>query len=167
MKVRRRWLRQVQESVAEAEEAVEEEDPWWSYWIPPCSLEFEVHVHGKVVRPKRPTHINSMGDNAQSPMRGVLSLKPDLKEEPANTNPPEWIYSVEEMAEHFKRAAEECQVWEQLSTGTPEAFAAYLVQVASEAEAGMSQPQFADSEQPEEGSEQPEIQVGEDMSVFT
>jgi hypothetical protein len=127
MKARRRWLRQVQESVAETEEAVEEEDPQWSYWIPPRSLEFEVRVHGKVIRPKRPARVNSTGDNAQSPVRGVHNLKPDLEEKPADTNPPEHIYSVEEMAEHIKRTAEECRMWEQLSTDTPEAFAAYLV----------------------------------------
>ncbi|KAJ7334645.1 hypothetical protein DFH08DRAFT_965395 [Mycena albidolilacea] len=171
MKARRRWLRQVKESVAEPEEmeeVVEEgEDPRWSYWIPPCGLEFEVRVHGRVIRPKRPARANSVGDKVQSPARGVPNPEPDLEEKRTDTSPPEHVYSVEEMAGHMRRAAEEHRVWEQLSAGTPAAFAAYLVRIASRAEASMLRPQFADSEQLEEGFEQPEIHIGEDMSVFT
>jgi hypothetical protein len=130
MKVRRRWLRQVEASVKEPEETeatgeAEEEDPRWNYWIPPCALEFEVRVHGKVVRPKRPARVNSVGDSAQSPVRGVHNFDSDGDEQLADTNLSERVYSVEEIATHVRRAAEESQVWERLSTGTPDAFAAY------------------------------------------
>ncbi|KAJ7106683.1 hypothetical protein C8R44DRAFT_638055, partial [Mycena epipterygia] len=61
------------------------------------------------------------------------------------------------------RAAKESRVWEELQGGSPENFAAYLVQVTADANSGDAPQQYA----VDEGVEQPEIHVGGDASVFT
>jgi hypothetical protein len=57
MKLRRNLRRKQRETEMCMEEEpsnTEEDDLRWCHWTPPCTLQFEVHVHGKVVRPKRP-----------------------------------------------------------------------------------------------------------------
>jgi hypothetical protein len=149
------------------EESVEEEeveDPRWCYWILPCTLQFEVRVHGKVVRPKRAARKNSVGDGAQSPTRGVHNLAHEPLEDPTDTSTPEPIYAVEEMAEHLRKVAKDSQTWEELCTSSPAEFAQYLVQVTAEASMNTVFPQGVGDE---EGFEQPEIHLGEDTSIFT
>ncbi|KAF8199389.1 hypothetical protein K438DRAFT_1583545, partial [Mycena galopus ATCC 62051] len=164
MKVRRKWARK--QRVIEEEEPQEtaEDDLKWHFWIP---RQIEVRVHGKVIRPKRPARRDSVGDSDDSPAREVPNLAHDAAEELADTSAPETVYTVNELAEHLVRAAKESRVWEDLRTGPPANFAAYLVQVSADANSGAVPAQYAAQEGPEEGFEQPEIQVGGDTSVFT
>ncbi|KAJ6590222.1 hypothetical protein B0H10DRAFT_2233705 [Mycena sp. CBHHK59/15] len=160
MKIRRNCARKRRVTMEEEPQETAEEDPNWQFRIPRL---FEVRVHGKVVRPKRPARRDSVGDSDDSPMREVPDLAHDTAEEIADASAPETTYTVEEIAEHLVRAAKESRVWEELKAGSPENFAAYLVQVTADANAGEAPQQYAT----DEGAEQPEIEVGGDISVFT
>ncbi|KAJ7654195.1 hypothetical protein B0H17DRAFT_1214460 [Mycena rosella] len=167
MKLRWRQKERKPETRAEEEPSEDDgEDARWCHWTPPCTLQFDVQIHGKVVRPRRPARVHSVGEGVQSPTRGVHNLPQTPSDEPADTNAPETAYLVQEMAEHLIRAAEESRVWENLRTGSPAAFGAYLVQVTADANAGAA-PMKDGEQEHEEGFEQPEIRVGEDTSVFT
>jgi hypothetical protein len=108
-----------------------------------------------------------VGDNTQSPTREVPNPSHEVNNELADTVPPEKIYSIAEMAGHQVRAAEEARVWDNLRTGSPAVFAAYLVQVTADTNTGSTPLQYSEHDGPEEGFEQPEIRVNEDPSVFT
>jgi hypothetical protein len=161
----RAWMRS-RAGENEEEQGVEE-DPRWCYWTLPCTLQFDVRVHGKVVRSKRPTRGHSVGENAQPPTREVPDPSHKVDDELADTIAPGKIYSIAEMAEHQVRAAEEATIWDDLRTGSPAMFTAYLVQVTADANTGSTPVQYSERDGLEEGFEQPEIRVGEDPSVFT
>ncbi|KAJ6626507.1 hypothetical protein B0H10DRAFT_2211102 [Mycena sp. CBHHK59/15] len=166
MKLRRKG-RKMETSVEEGPSESKEEETRWCYWTPPwCTLRLDVRVHGKIVRPRRPARVHSVGDSMQSPTRGVHDPSQTPLNELADTNTPEKAYSMGEMAEHLVRAARESRVWEDLRTGSPAAFGAYLVQVTVDANAGAVPMSHREPER-EEGFEQPEIRVDEDPSVFT
>ncbi|KAF8182185.1 hypothetical protein K438DRAFT_1975723 [Mycena galopus ATCC 62051] len=159
-----KWARKQRVIKEEEPPETAEDDLKWHFWIP---WQIEVWVHGKVIRPKRPARRDSVGDSDDSPPREVPDLAHDAAEELPDTSAPETVYTVDELAEHLVRTAKESRVWEDLRTGPPANFTAYLVQVSADATSGATPAQYAVQEGSEEGFEQPEIQVGGDTSVFT
>ncbi|KAJ7695613.1 hypothetical protein B0H14DRAFT_3530003 [Mycena olivaceomarginata] len=152
MKIRRKWARKQRVIEKEEPQEIAEDDPKWHFWIP---RQFEVQreeTQWGTVIPLR----------GKYPISRMMALKNSL------THPPQKLYTRSTSSQNtLVRAAKESRVWDDLRTGPPASFAAYLVQVSEDTNSGAAPVQYAAKEGSEEGFEQPEIQVGGNTSVFT
>jgi hypothetical protein len=133
----------------EAEENEEEEMQGGGWGEVPSWMKADVRIHGKVVRPrKRRADVTGGGE---PPAREVPdSLNAQINDGADTKMPGQYLTEEQEELEALREA-------------TPQEVAAYLVNVAAGAKAGVP----VKDPDGEPGTEQPEFEVGGDISVFT